>query len=81
LYWFDSFARYADAYRRYYSRPDRLEASERYIAPLYNQLIEDGAQVYIHLVDASHVFPLGTPEDVRAFESLDAEFHVPVGVA
>jgi NDP-sugar pyrophosphorylase family protein len=81
LYWFDSFSRYADAYKRYYAKPERLEASERYIAPIYNQLIEDGASVYIHSVDASHVFPLGTPEDVRAFESLDSEFRVPVGVA
>jgi len=78
LYWFDSFARYADAYRRYYSRPGRVEASERYIAPLYNQLISDGAEVYIHSVPADRVFPLGTPEDVRTFESRTADSRITV---
>ncbi|HXJ43671.1 MAG TPA: glycosyltransferase family 2 protein [Bryobacteraceae bacterium] len=77
LYWFDSFARYADAYRSYYSQPDRLEAGERYIAPLYNQLIQEGARVYMHSVPANRVFPLGTPEDVRVFESLTAESLTP----
>lgn len=73
LYWFDSFARYADVYRRYYARPENLEAKERYIAPLYNQVIFDGGEVYIHSVPASYVHPLGTPEDVEAFESSAVE--------
>jgi dTDP-glucose pyrophosphorylase len=67
LYWFDSFARFAAAYNAYYSRAERLEARERYIAPLYNQLIQEGADVYIHEIAATDVYPLGTPEDVLAF--------------
>ena len=67
LYWFDSFQRYADAYQRYYANPVNLEAKERYIAPLYNQLIQDGADVFVQRVGADQVFPLGTPEDVDFF--------------
>lgn len=79
LYWFDSFARYVDAYRRYYSNPLRIEARERYIAPLYNQLIEDGARVCMQLVSADQVFPLGTPEDVRLFDALASNNVAAVG--
>jgi hypothetical protein len=81
LYWFDSFDRYEDAYRRYYSNPTKLEARERYIAPLYNQLIEDGARVYMQLVTADEVFPLGTPEDVRLFDPLRSSDRATVGKA
>lgn len=69
LYWFDSLLRYVHAYERYYSDPRRLEARERYIAPLYNHLIAEGDEVYLHTVRARDVYPLGTPEDVMAFAS------------
>jgi hypothetical protein len=67
LYWFDSFRRYADAYQRYYSTPGHLDAHERYIAPLYNQLIADHAEVFLHQLQADDVCALGTPEDVALF--------------
>jgi dTDP-glucose pyrophosphorylase len=68
LYWFDSVSRFVGAYDLYYSRPENLEAREKYIAPLYNLLIQDAAPVYIHEIRADQVCPLGTPEDVRLFE-------------
>lgn len=68
LYWFDSFARYRNAYRRYYAAAGRQETPERYVAPIYNQLIADGAEVNIHYVPIGKVFPLGTPGDVWKFE-------------
>jgi len=67
LYWFDSFARYATAYEHHYADPRNLEAKERYIAPLYNRLVQEGLEVYIQEISADDVFPLGTPEDVSAF--------------
>jgi hypothetical protein len=67
LYWFDSFKRFAKAYHRYYSDAEHVEARERYIAPLYNQLMKENAEVYIHEIPAEHVYPLGTPEDVIRF--------------
>jgi hypothetical protein len=72
LYWFDSFSRYVQAYERYYANSSHLEVRERYIAPLYNQLIADGAEVFVHNISADDVFPLGTPEDVNAFRSLSS---------
>ncbi len=69
LYWFDSFARYIRAYEEYYADSGRIEARERYIAPLYNQLIAEGEKVYLHKVGAQDVYPLGTPEDVGVFST------------
>lgn len=67
LYWFKSFTLYRQLYRAYYEEGNRLEAGERYIAPLYNQLIEDGGAVYIHDVPINAVHPLGIPDDVESF--------------
>lgn len=67
LYWFSSFEQYADAYARHYADPANLEKGERYVAPIYNTLIGDGAAVYIHDVPGDAVVALGTPADVDAF--------------
>jgi NDP-sugar pyrophosphorylase family protein len=67
LYWFRTAALYADLYRRFYADIRRLEAGERYIAPMYNQLIEDGGEVYLHRVPLAAVHPLGTPAEVQRF--------------
>lgn len=69
LYWFSSFSLYSQAYDRYYAAGDTLERGERYIAPLYNQLIRDGRTVYLHEIPLSCVHPLGTPTEVEAFRS------------
>ncbi len=75
LYWFDSFSRYEAAYNAYYSRAENLEAKERYIAPLYNHLIAEHAEVYLHLIRAEDVYPLGTPEDVQLFRQMPIQSH------
>jgi hypothetical protein len=67
LYWFDSFATYATAYEEYYADPKRIEGRERYIAPLYNQLIAQGGNVYLQQLGTRDVHPLGTPDDVERF--------------
>lgn len=67
LYWFSSFRLYVDLYRRFYEEAGRLEAGERYIAPLYAALIEEGGTVYIHEVPLVAVHPLGIPAEVEAF--------------
>jgi hypothetical protein len=69
LYWFRSGLLYADLYQRFYRAARHLEAGERYIAPMYNQLIEDGGKVYLHPVPVHAVHPLGTPADVLAFDN------------
>ena len=67
LYWFDSFDRYRSAYDAYYLEFACFEAGERYVAPLYNQLIEQRAPVFIQEVGASAVVPLGVPAEVESF--------------
>lgn len=67
LYWFASFALFREAYRAYYDQGGRLEKGERYIAPLYNHLVESGREVYIESIPFEAVIPLGVPEEVDAF--------------
>lgn len=67
LYGFSSFDCFESAYKKYYSTPARIEQKERYIAPLYNQLIEDGQPVFIETLPQYAVYPLGTPDEVESF--------------
>ncbi len=67
FYWFSSFALYRDLYDRYFADPAHAEHGERYIAPLYNELISRGRKVFIHQIPAHAVHPLGTPSEVRSF--------------
>jgi NDP-sugar pyrophosphorylase family protein len=67
LYWFSSFDLYRDAYERHYQDGARVEAGERYVAPLYNDLIARDLAVYLHEVPTNAVIPLGTPAEVERF--------------
>jgi hypothetical protein len=73
LYWFDCALRYLDAYRGYYGVPGREERGERYVAPLYNHLIAEGARVRIAKLRLEDVGMLGTPEQVAAFREAPPE--------
>jgi len=67
LYWFDSAKRYINAYQAYYSVAGREEKGERYVAPLYNQLIDEGKTVHIDVLKLADVGMLGTPDQVEDF--------------
>ncbi len=67
LYWFESFKCYENAYHAYYQEPNRMVKGERYIAPIYNQLIADRQEVFISEIPASAIHALGTPQDVENF--------------
>jgi choline kinase len=67
LYWFSSFNLYREVYESYYSDESRMEKGEKYIAPMYLQMIETGLDVYLHNVDFDAVIPLGTPTEVHTF--------------
>lgn len=73
LYGFPSFKVYRLVYESYYSKPENIEKGERYIAPLYNQLIKDGIESHMTLVPFEAVIPLGTPEDLDLFLRQDNE--------
>ena len=67
LYWFRSASMYADAYAAYFGPGGREEKGERYIAPLYNQLIAQGGDVRIAELGIDDVGLLGTPAQVEEF--------------
>lgn len=67
LYWFATPHLFLDAYNSIYVEGAQLEAGETYIAPLYNQLIDDGRCVSASMIPADAVIPLGTPEEVSLF--------------
>lgn len=66
-YYFSSAALYKKMYNEYYVDESRMEKNEKYIAPLYNYMIENGMDVTISIVDENKVHVLGTPEELNAF--------------
>lgn len=66
-YYFSSAGLYQRLYEEYYADDSRMEKNEKYIAPLYNHMIEKGLSVTISLVDAGKVHVLGTPEELEKF--------------
>ena len=68
LYWFQSAERYISLYEEFFGGGGE-EMGERYIAPMYNHLIERGEDVYVSLLEFDDVGMLGTPEQVAAFSA------------
>ena len=66
-YYFRSCRLYMDLYKELYEKKGYLEKGERYIAPMYNGLIEKGGAVYIQDIPSEKVHVLGTPEEVKCF--------------
>lgn len=66
-YYFSSAGLYQRLYEEYYSDESRRERNEKYIAPLYNLMIEKGMEVTISIVPAEMVHVLGTPEELMEF--------------
>lgn len=66
-YYFSSAKLYAELYNEYYADDSHLEKNEKYIAPLYNFMIEKDMTVTISIVDADKVHVLGTPEELEVF--------------
>lgn len=70
LYYFKSCKLYKTLYNEYYKDNSRLEKNEKYIAPLYNQMLNIGMDVYINNIPFDKVHVLGTPEEVEIFRKL-----------
>lgn len=66
-YYFRSCKLYSQLYIEYYSDPNNLVKGEKYVAPLYQYLVDNGGEVYISNVDSSCVHVLGTPEELQVF--------------
>lgn len=68
LYYFKSCKLYKELYEEYYKDDSHLEKNEKYIAPLYNYMIEKGMKVNISNLPYEKVHVLGTPEEVEEFK-------------
>ena len=66
-YYFKTCGLYEELYQEYYTSDALLEKGEKYVAPLYNYLIEKGGDVRISIVDYDKVHVLGTPEELKIF--------------
>ena len=66
-YYFSSAELYQQLYEEYYSDVGRIEGKEKYIAPLYNYMIEKGMKVTISIVPIEKVHVMGTPEELMEF--------------
>ena len=66
-YYFKSAAEYIRIYETYYAEKKNLEKGERYIAPMYNQLIKENKEVKIINIPYEAVKCLGTPKELDIF--------------
>ena len=69
LYYFKSCRLYKELYDEYYSDNNNLVKNEKYIAPLYNHMLEKNMDVYIMDLPKNTVHVLGTPEEVEVFKN------------
>ncbi len=67
LYYFASLDIFEETYRAYFrdGLPDGLR--ERYVAPMYQDLIARGRDLWVQEIPEGAVHPLGTPEEVDLF--------------
>ena len=66
-YYFSSASLYKQIYEEYYADGANLEKGEKYVAPLYNYMLEKDMEVTISIIDFDKVHVLGTPEELEAF--------------
>lgn len=66
-YYFKSCGLYEGLYQGYYSGEGNLVNGEKYVAPLYNYLLENGGDIYITDIPPERVHVLGTPEELQDF--------------
>lgn len=66
-YYFKTCRLYKKLYDEYYSKSQELVNGEKYVAPLYDYLLEKGGEIYISNIAHEKVHVLGTPEELQAF--------------
>lgn len=69
-YYFSSVRLFCDLYEKYYAGDVNIEKGEKYIAPLYNQMIKEGLAVTISDIPEEKVHVLGTPAELDKFVAL-----------
>ncbi len=71
-YYFRTCALYEKLYNEYYKDSGNLVNGEKYVAPLYNFLLEKGGDIYISDIPSEKVHVLGTPEELNVFVNSEA---------
>lgn len=66
-YYFKTCGLFEQLYKEYFSTESALVKGEKYIAPLYNYMLEKNMEIYISNIDSSKVHVLGTPEELDQF--------------
>lgn len=66
-YYFSSAELYKQLYNEYYLENCNIEKNEKYIAPLYNYMIQKGLSITISSINKDKVHVLGTPEELAEF--------------
>lgn len=67
-YYFRSWDLYEATYKGFYANKQNTINGEKYIAPMYNEIIASGGLVRISLIPSEKVHVLGTPEELKIFE-------------
>lgn len=68
LYYFSTSIQFTEAYKKYIKLPkEEWVNGELYIAPLYNLLISDGANIHYHEIHAEDVIFCGVPAEYLDF--------------
>lgn len=68
-YYFKTCKLYEELYNEFYRQQQHSVKGERYVAPLYDYLLQKGGEIYISDVPAEKVHVLGTPEELAQFIS------------
>lgn len=71
LYWFSKSSNYLSAYETFFNLPGNLVRGERYIAPLYKHLINQGKMISIADLPVKDIHVLGTPDELNVFLNKD----------
>lgn len=69
-YYFKSAELYENIYKSYYENKNtKLDANEYYIAPLYNEMLNQGKEIKISIIDIDKINILGTVEELEIFKN------------
>lgn len=66
-YYFQTCGLYENLYNEFYAKTENFVKGEKYVAPLYNYLLENGGEIYISEIPSEKVHVLGTPEELQVF--------------
>ncbi|UWR06650.1 glycosyltransferase family 2 protein [Ruegeria sp. B32] len=73
LYYFKSAKFFFSLYQQIETTdPKELQGGERYIAPLYNRAIQQGAKIYYHTIPIKEVIFCGTPDEYEALKRAES---------